>query len=325
MDQFSRVARSVKAFKEALARSPLIPSVAPPPPQPRPKVGLAFGGGFARGMAHIGVLKVFEEEKIPIDFIAGTSVGAVIGAAYCSGLSAKELEEIAHLVRFKDFARWTLSRFGMCSNDRMADFLHQLVKAKTFEELRIPLAVAATDLATGEAVVFRSGALLEAVRASCAYPGMFLPVNINGRLLVDGLLAYPVPTTPLRQMGADRVLAVYLSGQCLRGEGPRHVFDVIGQCFSIAQDRMCGLWQPDADITVEPTVNGFAYDAFERSPEMIRLGAEATRQVLPTIRAWFEGAVGQNEANFIDIARKLTPAIERAQPCLTPQPTPLLT
>ena len=241
-------------------------------------------------MAHIGVLKVFEEEKIPIDFIAGTSVGAVIGAGFCAGLSPKELEEIAFLVRFKHLARWTVSRFGFANNDRMAGFLKRVIPAATFEDLRIPLAVTATDFLTGEAVVFRSGPLIDPVRASCAYPGMFLPVEVGGRLLVDGLLAHSVPTVPLREMGADRVIAVYLSGMWVhsRTKGPRHVFDVIGQCFSIAQNRMCDLWKSATDVTLEPNVVGFGYDEFQRTPELIKIGEAVTRKALPAIREWLQ-------------------------------------
>jgi NTE family protein len=238
-------------------------------------------------MAHIGVLKVLEEEKIPIDFIAGTSVGAVIGAAYCSGISARELQEIAGLVRFKDFARYTLSRYGICSNDRLATFLAKALKAHTFEELHIPLAVTATDFVTGDGVVFRSGSLVDPVRASCAYPAMFLPVSIDGRLLVDGMLAHAVPTVPLREMGADRVLGVYLSSHWVNLNGPRHVFDVIGQCFSIAQQKMCGLWESAADLVLTPDVRGFSYDAFERAPELVAAGETVGRAAVPLIRQWF--------------------------------------
>jgi NTE family protein len=211
LSQLSKIVRSVKAFSKELTR------VAAPELEPtqaewkRPKIGLAFGGGFARGLAHIGVLKVFEEEKLPVDFIAGTSVGSVIGALYCSGICAKELEEIAAIIRFKDIGRYTLSRFGFVSNDRLAVLLNKILKVKTFEELRVPLAIAATDFVTGEAVTFREGGLVDAVRASCAYPGMFLPVRVNGRLLVDGLLSHVVPAPPLKEMGAERVLAVSLS------------------------------------------------------------------------------------------------------------------
>src|SRR5712692_6759857 len=176
MGKFSKIVRSVKAFKDELSNGRNAHNSPSAPVPKRPRIGLALGGGFARGMSHIGVLKVFEQERIPIDYVAGTSVGAVIGAAYCSGLSAKEMAETAGLVRFKDFARWTISRFALCSTDRMQGFLERLLKVHSFEELRIPLAVAATDLATGQGVVFRSGSLIDAVRASCAYPVMFLPV-----------------------------------------------------------------------------------------------------------------------------------------------------
>ncbi len=282
LSKLERLARSVRAFYKGFSRTPLPDGGF----HQQPNIGLALGGGFARGLAHVGVLKVFEEEKIPIHVVGGTSVGAVIGAAYCSGVSPKEMEEIAALVRFKDFARWTLSRYGLATNDRMAHFLDRILKVKTFEELRLPLAVAATDFVTGEGVVFRSGPLVDPVRASCAYPGMFLPVNVNGRLMVDGLLAHAVPTRPLREMGADRVVAVYLSAGWVDGRGPRHVFDVIGQCFSIAQQRTCEFWKTAADVVIQPDVRGFGYDEFERAAALVQAGEEATRQALPMIRAW---------------------------------------
>jgi NTE family protein len=290
LNRLSRIVQSVRAFRQELTRTHQQQEASPVTPQVRLKIGLALGGGFARGMAHIGVLKVFEEEKIPIDFVAGTSVGSVIGAGFCAGLSAKELEEIAFLVRFKHLARWTVSRFGFANNDRMAGFLKRVIPAATFEELKIPLAVTATDFLTGEGVVFRSGPLIDPLRASCAYPGMFLPVEVDGRLLVDGLLAHSIPTLPLREMGADRVIAVYLSAMWVnsRTKGPRHVFDVVGQCFSIAQNRMCGVWKAAADVTIEPNVTGFGYDEFQRTPELIKIGEEVARKALPTIRQWLQ-------------------------------------
>ncbi len=236
------------------------------------------------------MLKVFEEENIPVDFLAGTSIGSVVGAGYASGVCAKELAEIAALVRFKDFSRWTFSRFGLFSNDKMATFLRQSLRCTNFEDLRIPLAVATTDIITGEAAVFTSGDLVDPVRASCAYPAMFLPVNINGRLLVDGLLTNPVPAAPLRAMGAERVVSVHLSADWVRERGPRHVFDILGQCFSIAQDKMGDQWMSISDVVIEPEIGEFSYDDFARAPEMVRAGEVATRAVLPQIRAWFPAA-----------------------------------
>lgn len=281
-----RIVRSWRAFRTELTRTTEKPAAPISTPAKRPTLGLALGGGFARGLAHIGVLKVLEEENIKIDYMAGTSVGSIIGAAYCSGISAKELEEIAGLVRFSDFARWTLSRYGFCTNDRMGKFLDKVVRCKTFEELRIPLAVAATDFENGDPVVFREGCILDPVRASCAYPGMFLPVKLNGRMLVDGMLGYAVPTTPLRHMGADRVIGVYLSAHWVNMKGPRHLFDVIGQCFSIAQAAMSGSWKRDADLVIEPNVDGFAYDDFARAPDLIKAGEIAMRAILPQVKEW---------------------------------------
>jgi len=279
-----KIIRSVQAFSRGLSGQPsdLVSSSA------SIGIGLALGGGFARGIAHVGVLKVLEEENIPIRYIAGTSVGALIGAAYCSGISAAELEHVASKVRFKHIARWTVSRYGFASNQRMIGFLNHLLKVKTFEELRIPLAVTATDFSTGEGVVFHSGPLVDPVRASCAYPGMFLPVKIRGRLLIDGMLSHTVPTRPLRQMGADRVIAVHLKGKWTDGEGPRHLFDVIGQCFAIAQEMNSSQWKQAADLLIEPNVNGYKYDAFEHSAALVQAGEIATRAALPEIRKWLQ-------------------------------------
>jgi len=277
-----RIVRSVQAFGRELSRKGAAA-------EPRvPAIGVALGGGFARGMAHIGVLKVLEEEGIPVRIVAGTSVGALIGAAYCSGLSIEELEKVAHSVRFTTFARWTVSRYGFASNDRMVAFLARTLKVKTFEELRIPLGVTATDFNSGEGVVFHSGSIIDTVRASCAYPGMFMPVNIRGRWLVDGMLSHPVPTRPLREMGAERVLAVHLKGQWSKDGAPRHLFDVIGQSFAIAQDQMSHLWRGAADLVVEPDVAGFAYDDFKRAGELIRSGEAAMKKALPEVRKWIE-------------------------------------
>ncbi len=285
MTTFNRIVRSVRAFSRELSRVP-IKIEAPLPPEPRRlKLGLALGGGFARGLVHIGVLKALDDASIPIDFVAGTSVGSIIGACYCAGMTAGELEEVARAARFKDFARWTFSRYGFCSNDRITRFCDRVLRVTSFEDLKIPLAVTATDFHTGEAVIFTKGPLIAPIRASCAYPGMFHPVEIDGRSYIDGMLAYGVPTTPLRAMGAERVLGIYLSAHWAQNRAPRHMFEVIGQCFSIAQERMCELWKKDADLIVEPNVDGFAYDCFDRAGDLIALGESSVRAIVPQLRA----------------------------------------
>jgi NTE family protein len=301
-----KIIRSVQALGRELSRK----GVAAVPRLP--SIGVALGGGFARGMAHIGVLKVLEEEGIPVRIVTGTSVGALIGAAYCSGLSIEELEKVAHSCRFTTFARWTVSRYGFASTDRMVSFLNRTLKVKTFEELRIPLGVTATDFNSGEGVVFHSGSIIDPVRASCAYPGMFLPVEIRGRFLVDGMLSHPVPTRPLREMGAERVLAVHLKGTWAKGGAPRHLFDVIGQSFAIAQDAMSSLWRDAADLIIEPDVAGFAYDDFKRADELIDAGGVAMRKVLPEVRKWLETpAVAVVPAK---VPAKVRPAVARPAP-----------
>jgi NTE family protein len=293
-----KIIRSVQAFGRELSRKSsanVSQDVA---------IGVALGGGFARGIAHIGVLKVLEEENIPVRVICGTSVGALIGACYCSGLSATEMEEVARKTRFTSFARWTLSRCGFASNDRMIDFLSRTLKCQTFEELRVPLGVTATDFNTGEAVVFHAGSIVNPVRASCAYPGMFLPVEIGGRYLVDGMLSHPVPTRPVREMGATRVIAVHLKGTWSNGGPPRHLFDVIGQSFAIAQDAMAPAWRGAADLVVEPEVAGFAYDDFKRAADLIHAGETAMRKSLSEVRKWFEIPA---EATYPAVERRREP------------------
>ena len=295
MSSFHKLWRSVNAFTREFKRNSveLAKTAAALPSEPkqdwkRPKIGIALGGGFARGMAHIGILKVFEEEDIPIDFVGGTSVGAVIGAAFCSGVSAKELEEIGALVKFSDFARYTISRYGLCSNDRLSHLLSKILKVKTFEELRIPLLVTATEFLTGESVIFTKGALIERVRASCAYPGVFTPVTVDGKLMVDGLLAHSVPATPLKHMGAEKIVSVYFNAHWVRSGGPKHVLDIIGQCFSIAQANMSCLWRADTDVCLEPEVAEFGFDDFAKTSELVKVGEAAARAALPQIRCWLE-------------------------------------
>jgi len=305
MKGLGKIFRSVRIFGKELSRTPA--TIAS---QPVPAIGLALGGGFARGIAHIGVLKVLEEAGIPVRVIAGTSVGALIGATYCSGLTIAEMEEVAHITRFTSFARWTLSRYGFASNDRMTTFLTRILKVKTFEELRIPLGVTATDFNTGEGVVFKSGSIVDTVRASCAYPGMFLPVQIDGRHLVDGMLSHPVPARPAREMGANRVIAVHLKGTWSQGGAPRHLFDVIGQSFAIAQDAMASLWKQSADLVVEPDVAGFAYDDFKRTGDLIGAGEIAMRKALPEVRKWLD----------VPSAQTLPAGDRRREPRVSPMP-----
>src|SRR5713101_4586880 len=147
----------------------------------RPKVGLALAGGFARGIAHIGVLRAFRDAGVPIDCVAGTSVGALIGAEFCAGVPLEKMEEIGQTTNFTDFGRWTPSWLGLATNQRMEKYLARFTSAETFEELTIPLAIAATDINAGVSVYYTRGQLGLPLRASCAYPGLFVPIQFEGR------------------------------------------------------------------------------------------------------------------------------------------------
>ncbi len=254
------------------------------PQASEPKIGLALGGGFARGIVHIGVLKVFEQERIPIHCLAGTSVGALIGAAYACGTPLVELERLAAATRFKDFGQWTLSWLGLASNFRLESFLARFCAVRRFEELKIPLAIAATDLQSGRPVYFTSGELGLALRASCAYPGLFRPVEHEGKLLVDGFVAAPVPVEALAALGANRTVAVYLASTTPPGQ-LKNVADVIGRSFSILQQHAHQAWRTKTDVILEPDVSGFAWDDFNRAAELIAVGEAAARAALPRIRA----------------------------------------
>jgi NTE family protein len=250
--------------------------------EPRPRVGLALGGGFARGIAHIGVLRVLKENDIPVDYIAGTSVGALIAAAYASGSTLEDMERQGTATRFRDFGRWTISRMGMASNERLEEFLHRFTVLRYFEEMKIPLGIVATDIISGESIHFTNGEIGRALRASCAYPGLFLPVEIHDHVLVDGFLTEAVPAVCVREMGADFVIAVHLEPGLLANK-PRNTIEVISRSFSIIQSSSHQPWRDATDILIEPDVHRILWDEFVRTPELIAAGAEATTAALPRI------------------------------------------
>lgn len=181
------------------------------PTATRPKLGLALGSGAARGLAHIGVLKVLEEARIPIDVITGTSMGAFIGAMYAAGVPVVQMEKVALEIDWFSMARLldpVLPTSGLTDGKKLVSFMAELLPARAFSDLRMPLAVTATDINTGEAIIIRQGDLLEALRASLAFPGIFLPVRFGNRLLVDGGLCNPIPTDVAHTLGADRIVGI---------------------------------------------------------------------------------------------------------------------
>jgi NTE family protein len=248
-----------------------------------PLVGVALGGGFARGIAHVGVLRALNDNGIPIDVIAGTSVGALIAAAYASGSTTWEMERQGAATRFRDFGRWTISRMGMASNERLEDFLRKFTLLHRFEDMKIPLGIVATDLLTGASAYFTKGEIGPALRASCAYPGLFLPIDIDDRVVVDGFLTESVPAVCARKMGAQVVISVNLEPGLLQSR-PRNTIEVISRSFSILQTTAHQPWRDATDVLIEPDVHDILWDEFVRTPELVAAGVSATKAALPKIR-----------------------------------------
>jgi NTE family protein len=250
----------------------------------RPGIGLALGGGFARGFAHLGVLRVLEEREVPVTHIAGTSVGSILGAAYASGAPLERIIDCCKGLRFRDIARWRVSRLGLASNQRLGGLVDRVFESRQFEDLRIPVAVVATDLSSGEPVIFTQGDLKDAIRASCAFPGLFEPVEIGTRCLADGGLVAPVPTRAARELGASVVVGVSVGVQDGYRGAPRNVFQVVSRAVSAAQKHQTEVWERQADLVLRPDVQGLAWDDFARAEEAIEAGAAAAERALPRIQ-----------------------------------------
>lgn len=253
-------------------------------PEATPGIGLALGGGFARGFAHLGVLQVLEKNQIPVSCLAGTSIGSILAGAYASGVPLARMAAVCRKIHFRDFGRWKLSRLGLASNDRMADLVRRCFHALTFEELLVPTAIVATDLGTGEPAVFTQGDLVEAIRASCAYPGLFEPVYSQGRCLADGGLVAPVPTRAARELGARCVVGVSVGFNNWDGGAPTNLFQVVSRSICAAQKYQDETWQREADLVIEPAVQEIDWDEFHRADEAIAAGVEATQAALPKLR-----------------------------------------
>src|SRR5262252_2940733 len=256
-------------------------------PKGRPRVGLALAGGFARGIAHIGVLRVLLEAGIPIDCVAGTSVGALIGTAYCAGVSCDEMQLAGLATSFADFGRWTPSWLGLATNQRLERYVAQMTPVKTFEELKTPLAISTSDINEGVTVYYTSGPIVPPLRASCAYPALFVPIQYDGRTLVDGFLTSPVPVEGAALLGADVVIAVYLEAGS--AGTPRTLVEVISRSFNIIQKHVDIAWRQQADLIIEPDVHPYAWDDFSKTPELVRAGEVAAMKALPEIRALVSG------------------------------------
>jgi len=252
----------------------------------RPLVGLALGSGAARGLAHIGVLKALEKAKIPIDFLAGSSIGALVGAFYAAGMSVEMMEKLALAFDRKQWIDPVLPRSGLIKGYRIHEMIRLLTKNQQFADLKIPLAVVATDLRLGERVVFTEGNVADAVRASISVPGIFEPVRIGERILVDGGVTDRVPVSVLREMGAEKIIAVDVGSDVLRYAKAKSVsfLDVLLHSIEILENEAMKNKIIVADILIRPEVGGISPARFDQPEQCIRNGFVAVEEQLARIK-----------------------------------------
>jgi NTE family protein len=250
----------------------------------RPLVGLALGGGMARGCAHIGVLRELEKHDIPIDLIAGTSVGSLIGGAYAAGLSPDQIEKMALTITWNDLGRVTISKLGFYNSERTEEYIRKHFPVTEFEKARLPFGAVATDIQTGKMVIFTEGSLPLAIRASCAMPIFYTPVVVNGRMMVDGGLVGHIPASVARLMGADLVIAIDVNSQHLPIPPPTHLFSVMSQALSVMGRTAVQYLYADADIVIRPQIEQVRPDDLSKAADMITAGEEAARRVIDKIK-----------------------------------------
>jgi NTE family protein len=248
------------------------------------KLGLALGGGGARGLAHIGVLKVLEQEGLAADFVAGTSVGSLIGALYCCGYGWRQLAELARSTDWSDLVTFTVPRLGLVNARKLERLVDRLAGGRRLEELPIPFRAVAVDITAGEEVVLAEGPVSRAVRASASIPGIFEPTPWEGRLLVDGGLLDNVPSEVVRGMGAEVVLAVNLSGETVKSRPPDNILDVVIYTLEILIHGQGLRGTAAADVPVVPDLEGFSYRKLGNLEEMLERGERAMREALPALR-----------------------------------------
>lgn len=254
----------------------------------KPKIALALGSGGVRGLAHIGVLQVFQEEGIPLHAIAGTSMGALVGVAYGAGSDLHYLEQLIEYLPWQDFIDIGFHRMGLVEGDKVLELIRLLTKGKQFEELNPPVWVVATNLQTGQEVVFSKGRIDLAVRSSISIPGFFSPVVYENGILVDGAVVAGVPVTIARRMEADFVVAVHVAHDFKRSR-PKNVVDVLLQTVDIMSSRLDTDQIIQADLVITPDVGNVGALELNRSKDCIQKGREAARRVMPAIHRLIDG------------------------------------
>ena len=276
--------------------------VIPPPPVFMPptvpvklKIGLALGGGAAKGFAHIGVIKMLEASGIHPDVVSGTSAGSVVGALYASGMDAFQLQETAFGLDETKIRDVRLFSGGLVQGQALQDYVNQLVHRQPIEQLKIPFAAVATQLETGQRTVFVRGNTGQAVRASSSIPGVFEPAEINGKHYVDGGVVSPVPVDAARQLGADFVIAVDISTKP-NGSNPQGMVNIVGQTIAIMGQQLGAQEMARADVVIRPNISSIGPTDFEQKNQAILEGEKAALAAIPGIRAKLAAMTAAREA-----------------------------
>ena len=264
----------------------VVPAVTPATSKVHPRIGLALGGGAARGFAHVGVIQVLEEAGIRPALVVGTSAGSLVAALYASGKTGAQLQQLAETMEEASFADWMLPVFsrGMLRGEAFARYVSAQVNGRTIEAMPMPLGIVATDLNSGHGVLFQRGDTAAAVRASSAVPAVFQPVRISGRDYVDGGLVSPVPVRYARQMGAELVIAVDISSPP-EGNTASDTLQVLLQTFSIMSKSINYLELRDADLVVRPPLVGVGSADFSARRRAIDAGRRTMLELLPQLKA----------------------------------------
>jgi NTE family protein len=262
-----------------------LPKEIPPPlpPPPPAKIAVVLGAGSSKGFAHVGVLKVLESQKIPIHLIVGTSAGSFVGSLYAYGIDAFQLQTMALGLQKDDVVDWTLPDNGFVRGEKLENYINKTVRQTPLEQLKIPFLAVATNLQTGEEIVFATGNTGRAVRASCSIPGVFQPVRIGDKAYVDGGVVSPVAVEAARRAGADVVIAVDISAG-VAGAVPQGILDTILQSIDIMYAKIAMAQIKGADVVIRPQVSHIGSSDFEKRNEAILEGEKAATQALPQIR-----------------------------------------
>lgn len=263
-----------------------VPLAVQPIPKKPLKIGLALGGGAARGFAHIGVIQVLEEAGIRPDLVVGTSAGSLVAAFYASGKTGIQLQKMAETMEEAAFADWTLPIFsrGMLRGEAFARYVSTQVNGRLIEGMTLPLGIVATDLNSGQGILFQRGDTATAVRASSAVPALFQPVKISGREYVDGGLVSPVPVRYARQMGAELIIAVDISN-APESNAANDTLQILMQTFSIMGKSINNFELRDAEVVVRPLLRDIASSDFGARRRSIEAGRVAMQAMLPQLRA----------------------------------------